>query len=214
MLKKKSKLNDASTHVLGEECSAILINKEKLHQKLEDPVSFSFPCTISSFSVDKALGDLGASINVMSYSMCKKLGLGKPRPVRMSINLADKSVKHPKWVIEDVLIKVKDFVFPVDFVILDMEEDIDFPIILGRPFLCTSRALIDMEKGKLILGVRENDIVFKFPLNPTPHFQSQDTLFYINHTTQEVSLPLQKTHPKQDDSLKKSKKKGRLSPLN
>lgn len=96
--------------------------------------------------------------------MCERLGLGILKPVRMSINLADINVRYPKGVIEDVLIKVKDLVFPVDFVVWEMEEDVDFLIILGRPFLYTSRALIDMEKGKLILRIEGNEIIFQFPL--------------------------------------------------
>lgn len=82
--------------------------------------------------------------------MHKRLGLGNPKLVRMSVTLADKNVRHPKGIVEDFLIKVKDFFLPVDFVILNMEKDVDFPLILGCPFLHTSIALIDIEKGKLL----------------------------------------------------------------
>lgn len=93
---------------------------------------FSFPCIIGSYSIDKALADRGSSINIMSYHMSKKLGLGGPKlSSRICINFADKSIRHPRGVVEDVLVKVKDLVFVFNFVILDMEEDIDFPLILG-----------------------------------------------------------------------------------
>ncbi|KAI5661362.1 hypothetical protein M9H77_20685 [Catharanthus roseus] len=173
---------------IGEVCSSLLIKKDILPQKLEDTGSFSFPCTIGSFTVDRALADLGASINVVSSSMCKRLGLGTLKPMRMAINLVDRSVRHPKRVIEDVLVKIKELVFPVDFIVLDMEDGIDFPIILGRPFLRTSSAFIDIEKGKLVLRVGRNEIVFKFPLLPIPTSKTQDTFCVINHKTDEVSL--------------------------
>ncbi|KAI5676319.1 hypothetical protein M9H77_07269 [Catharanthus roseus] len=115
----------------AEECSALVIKKETLQQKLEDIGSFSFPCSIGSIQVDRALADLSTSINVISSSIYELLGLVTPKPVRMSINLAYISFRYPKGVIEDVLVKVKDFVFPIDFVVLDMKKDVDFPIILG-----------------------------------------------------------------------------------
>ncbi|XP_073304614.1 uncharacterized protein [Primulina huaijiensis] len=95
-----------------------------------------------------ALCDLGASINLMPFSVFRKLGLGEPKPTRMSLQLANRSVKYPRGVIEDVLVKVDKFIFPADFVVLDMEEDMQMPLILGRPFLATGKALIDVQEGK------------------------------------------------------------------
>ncbi|XP_073137635.1 uncharacterized protein [Henckelia pumila] len=97
-----------------------------------------------------ALCDLGASINLMSFSVFRKLGMGEPKPTRVFLQLADRSIKYPRGIIEDVLVKVDKFIFPVDFVVLDMEEDLDMPLILGRPFLATGKALIDVQKGKLL----------------------------------------------------------------
>ncbi|XP_027337191.1 uncharacterized protein LOC113850866 [Abrus precatorius] len=92
---------------------------------------------------------------ILQNKMLEKLkdpgSLGEPRPTRMSIQLADRSIKYPKGIIEDVLVKVDKFIFPVDFVILDMDEDTDVPLILGRPFLATAGAIIDVRDGKLIL---------------------------------------------------------------
>ncbi|XP_027351121.1 uncharacterized protein LOC113862214 [Abrus precatorius] len=149
LLSNKKKLEELATVTLNEECSAILQNK--MSKKLKDPRSFNLPCLIDRLIVDRALADLGASINLMPYSIFKKLGLREPRPTRMSIQLADRSIKYPRGIIEDVLVKVDKFIFPIDFVILDMDEDTDVLLILGRLFLATAGAIIDVRDGKLIL---------------------------------------------------------------
>ncbi|KAK4716216.1 hypothetical protein R3W88_014554 [Solanum pinnatisectum] len=97
----------------------------------------------------KALCDLGASINLMPLSVYKKLGLGAPKPTVMHLLMANRTVKKPIGVLQDVLVKVESFIFPVDFVILDCEVDFEVPIILGRPFLATRHALVDMERGQI-----------------------------------------------------------------
>ena len=94
---------------------------------------------------------MGASINLMPLSIFRRLGLGEAKPTRVTFQIADHSIKHPRGIIEDVLVKVDKFIFPADFVVLDMEEDRDILIILGRPFLATGRALIDVQKGELTL---------------------------------------------------------------
>src|SRR5262249_54848586 len=159
IMSNKRKLEDLARITLSEECLAILQNK--LPQKLKDPGSFTIPCTIGSLSIDRALADLGAGINLMPYSMFKRLGLGEPRPTRMSIQLADRSVRHPRGIIKNVLVKVDKFIFPTDFVIIDMDENFEVPLILGRPFLATGRALIDVEQRKLILRVQNEEIVLE-----------------------------------------------------
>ncbi|XP_010246155.1 PREDICTED: uncharacterized protein LOC104589504 [Nelumbo nucifera] len=159
ILANKRKLGDVATVALNEECSAILLNK--LPQKLKDPVSFTIPCTIGSLKINKALCDLGASINLMPYSVFKKLGLGEPQPTRVALQLADRSIKHPRGIIEDVLVKVDKFIFPVDFIVLDMEEDVDVPLILGRPFLATGKATVDVQKGQLSLRIQDEKVTFK-----------------------------------------------------
>jgi len=127
---------------------------------LKDPVAFTIPCTIGKVSVGRALCDLGASINLMPLSMMKKLGCGEPKPTKMTLTLVDRSVSYPYGVLEDVLVKVNDLLFPVDFVILDMEEDDETPLLLGRPFLATGRALIDVEMGELMLRFQNEQVVF------------------------------------------------------
>ncbi|NAW06097.1 retroviral-like aspartic protease, partial [Salmonella sp. gx-f8] len=123
--------------------------------------SFTIPYLIGSLDVNNALADLGASINVMPYKMFKQLGLGKPKQTRMSIQLADKTVRFPKGIIEDVLVKIDKFIFPVDFVILDIEEDSNVPLILGRPFLATARTIIDVGTSELTLRVGDETITLQ-----------------------------------------------------
>ncbi|KAI3748832.1 hypothetical protein L6452_12212 [Arctium lappa] len=158
ILSKKRKIEDHATIALTEECSAIIQNK--LPPKLQDPGSFSIPVQIGVFHFDKVLCDLGASINLLPLSIFRKLGLGEVKPTNMTLQLADRSVKYPYGIVEDVLIKVGKFYFPVDFVVLDMEEDVDVPLILGRPFLATSKALIDMEEGVMTFRVGNEKVTF------------------------------------------------------
>ncbi|KAL5580236.1 hypothetical protein UlMin_012678 [Ulmus minor] len=167
VLLNKRKLEANEKVMLTEECSAIL--QRKLPPKLKDPGSFTITCTIGDFNFDKVLCDLGASINLMPLSIFRKLGLGEVRPTTVSLQLADRSIKHPRGIIEDVLVKVDKFIFPTDFIVLDMEEDREIPLILGRPFLATGRTLIDVHQGKLILRVQDEQVTFdvfeamKFP---------------------------------------------------
>ena len=128
-------------------CSAIATRS--LVQKKEDQGAFTIPCTVGSLHFAKALCDLGASINLMPLSIYKKLGLGDPKPTAMRLLMADRTVKRPIGILHDVLVKVESFIFPADFVILDCEVNFEMPIILGRPFLATGRALVEMEKGKM-----------------------------------------------------------------
>ncbi|XP_015960305.1 uncharacterized protein LOC107484200 [Arachis duranensis] len=125
---------------------------------MHDPGSFVIPCTIGDVTIQRALCDLGASINLMPLSVMKKLQIKEVKPTRISLQLADLSIKFPMGVVEDLLVKVGPFIFPTDFVILDMEEDKKSSIILGRPILATGRALIDVKKGELTLRVNEEQV--------------------------------------------------------
>ncbi|XP_073152736.1 uncharacterized protein [Henckelia pumila] len=153
ILASKRKIEEHIMVNLTENYSALVQNK--ILPKLKDPGSFSIPCMIGDVVFHKALCDLCANINLMPFSVFRKLGMGEPKPTRVSLQLADRSIKYPHGIIEDVLVKVDKFIFPVDFVVLDMEEDLDMPLILGRPFLATGKALIDMQKRKLLLRVGE-----------------------------------------------------------
>ncbi|XP_019241493.1 PREDICTED: uncharacterized protein LOC109221466 [Nicotiana attenuata] len=117
----KRRLTEFETVALTEECSSRI--QGKLPQKLKDPGSFTIQITIGKHAVGRALCDLGASINLMPLSIFRQLGLGEPRPTTVILQLADRSLAHPEGVIEDVLVQVGSFVFPVDFIILDYEPD-------------------------------------------------------------------------------------------
>ncbi|GJX84584.1 putative reverse transcriptase domain-containing protein, partial [Tanacetum coccineum] len=108
-----------------------------------------------------ALDELGASVSVMPYSTFTKLGLGKLDPPKLNIELADKTIKHPKGIAENVLVGINKFVFPVDFIVLDIPENIKIPLILGRPFLSTAHAKVDVFKRKFALRIGNDKIVFK-----------------------------------------------------
>ncbi|XP_076915239.1 uncharacterized protein LOC143574498 [Bidens hawaiensis] len=142
LLKRKDQLGEVSSIPLSGDCSAVVLNR--VPENLSDPGVFTIPCTFGCDMMSQALADLGASINLMPYSLYEKLELGKLTPTRMSLSLADHSVKYPRGIIENLLVKVDKFVFPVDFVVLDMEADERIPIILGRTFLRTAKALIDV----------------------------------------------------------------------
>ena len=127
---------------------------------MRDPGSFTIPCTIGNFEFKKALCDSRASINLMPLSMIKRLDLGELTPTAMTLQMADKTMAQSEGVLEDVLIKGGKFIFLVDFVIMDMEEDTQVPLLLGRPFLATRAALIEVKKGELTLRVGKEAVHF------------------------------------------------------
>ncbi|XP_062118595.1 uncharacterized protein LOC133832242 [Humulus lupulus] len=169
---------------LTEECSAIL--QRKLPQKLKDSGRFTIPCTIEEFECKHALCDLGPSINLKPLSIFRRLGLGEARPTTVTLQLADRSVKHPRGIIEDVLVKVDKFIFPADFIIFDMEEDMNVPIILGRPFLATGQALIEVQKGELKLRVQGDEVVFNV-FKAMTYPVASDSYYSVDVIDKEVS---------------------------
>ncbi|GJW23606.1 homeodomain-like protein [Tanacetum coccineum] len=142
------------------------IFEDSLPPKEKDPRSFTIPCYINNICFKKALADLGASVSGMPYSTFTNLGLGELAPTKLIVELADKTIKHPKGISKNVLVGIDKFIFPVDFVVLDMLEDIKVPLILERPFLSTAHAKIDVFKRKITLRVGDDKIVFKSD-NPT-----------------------------------------------
>lgn len=110
--------------------------------KKEDSSAFTIPCTIGVYKFRKTLCDLGESINLISFAIFWKLGLGTPKLTTMRILMIDRSIKKPVSVLYNVLVKVDRFIFPTDFIILDCEINHEVPIILGRPFLATERVLV------------------------------------------------------------------------
>ena len=121
ILSNKCKLEEFEIIALTKECSAIL--QKKLAPKMKDLGCFCIPCTIGQCNIERALCDLRANVNLMPLSVYKKLGLGEVKPITISLLLADRLIKHPRAVLEKVLVKVDKFIFPTDFIILYMEED-------------------------------------------------------------------------------------------
>ena len=138
---------------LTEQVSAIIQSKNPV--KYKDPGSPTISVNIGGTCIDKALLDLGASVNLLPYSVYKQFGLGELKPTNITLSLADRSVKIPKGIVEDVLVKVDKFYYPVDFVVLDTEPMASgpnhVPIILGRPFLATTNAIINCRNGVMQL---------------------------------------------------------------
>nr|XP_009620127.1 uncharacterized protein LOC104112008 [Nicotiana tomentosiformis] len=147
----KCKLTEFDIVALTEECSSRIYNK--LSPKLKDPGSFIIQISIGKHVVGRALCDLEASINPMPLYVFLQLGSGDPRPTMVVLQLADRSLANPEGIIEDVLVQVGTFIFPANFVILDYEPNQEVLFILGRPFLATSRAIIDVCEGQMTMRV-------------------------------------------------------------
>ncbi|MCI35561.1 hypothetical protein A2U01_0056782, partial [Trifolium medium] len=121
----------------------------------------TIPCSIGNLHVRRALCDLGSSINLMPLSMMKCIPGAVAKPTKMQLSLADRSITYPHGILQDVLVRCAEFVFPADFVTLDMEEDADVPLLLERPLLATGRALIDVEMGELMFRLDDEQVCFK-----------------------------------------------------
>ncbi|GJR29753.1 reverse transcriptase domain-containing protein [Tanacetum coccineum] len=148
LLSNKEKLIELANTPVSENCSAVIL--KKLPEKLGDPGKFLIPCGFNELKC-KALADLGASINLMPLSVWKELGLPELISTQMTLELANRDICTPKGIARDVFVPVGKFTFPADFVIVDYESDPRVPLILGRPFLRTARALIDVHGEEMIL---------------------------------------------------------------
>ena len=136
--------------------------QRKLPEKLRDLGIFSIPCAIGEHTFKKALCDVGASINLMPLSIVKNLNLGELTPTTFSLQMVGRSMTYAHGIIEDVLVKFDKFISLIDFVVLEMEEDMEVSIILGRLFLITGQALIDVKNGELTLGVGDEEVKFNY----------------------------------------------------
>ncbi|XP_057251669.1 uncharacterized protein LOC130591774 [Beta vulgaris subsp. vulgaris] len=147
LLKDKKKIYEATIVELFEECSAILLNT--LPPKLNDLGTFTIPCSIGDVTIQRTLYDLGASISLMPNAIFKKLNFGDLRLTHVSLQLADRSVQYPLGILEDVPLQVGKLTIPCDFFVMEMPKYVYTLIILGRPCLTTTGALIDVKHGKL-----------------------------------------------------------------
>ncbi|GKD43512.1 reverse transcriptase domain-containing protein [Tanacetum coccineum] len=158
LLKDKEKLAELANTLINAKCSAILLNK--VPENLDDPRQFLIPCVLQDLEVCNSLADSEESINLMPLSIYKKLRIEPLNPTQMTLELANRSVTFLMGIAEDVIVKVQKFNFLADFVIVDFETDPIVPIILGRPFLRTTRALVDLYEEKITLRVGNEEVVF------------------------------------------------------
>nr|GFA16714.1 reverse transcriptase domain-containing protein [Tanacetum cinerariifolium] len=168
LLTNKDKLLELAKVSLNENCSAMLL--KKLPEKLGDPDKFLIPCDFPRMDVCHALADLGATINLMPLSIWKKLSIPELTLTRMTLELANRSITRPKGVAEDVFVKVGKFHFPTEFVVVDFKADLRVPLILGRYFLRTGRALIDVYREEITLRVNDESVTFN--LNQTMRYST------------------------------------------
>ncbi|KAL1536620.1 hypothetical protein AAHA92_29244 [Salvia divinorum] len=147
MTKHKLKKNDLK---LPRHCSDIIQKHKAVKQR--DPGQFIIRCSIGKGKADKTLCDLEAGINIMPLEHYEKLNIGPLKATGVCIRLADNSTMQAVGIVEDVLVKIDDFIFPADFFVLDMDVDKDVPLILGRNFLATCKALIDVGRGEITIS--------------------------------------------------------------
>ncbi|XP_010468566.1 PREDICTED: uncharacterized protein LOC104748657 [Camelina sativa] len=140
---------------LSHECSAI-IQKQVNPQKLRDPGSFTIPCSIGPLTFNRCLCDLGASVSLMPLTVARRLGFTRYKPCNISLILADRSIRLPHGVLEDLPVRIGAAEVPTDFVVLEMDEEPKDPLILGRPFLATAGAIIDVREGKIDLNLGDD----------------------------------------------------------
>nr|GEW61800.1 hypothetical protein [Tanacetum cinerariifolium] len=188
LLNNKDKLIELTKTPLNENCSAVVL--KKLPEKLGDPGRFPIPCDFLEFDNCLALADLGASINLMPFSIWKKLRLPTLNDTKMVLELADRTISKPTGVAENVFVKVGKFNFPADFVVLDYIANPRVPLILGRPFLSTAHSLIDVYEGEIILRHDDQSLTLKCGDTPSisyNNFESLNKVDLIDATCDEIS---------------------------
>nr|GEW10131.1 reverse transcriptase domain-containing protein [Tanacetum cinerariifolium] len=188
LLNNKDKLIELTKTPLNENCSAVLL--KKLPEKLGDPGRFLIPCDFLEFDNCLALVDLGASINLMPLSIWKKLRLRTLNDTKMVLKLADRTISKPTGVVENVFVKVGKFYFPADFVVLDFVADPRVLLILIRPFLSTTHALIDVYEGEITLRHDDQSLTLKCGDTPSisyNNFESLNKIDLIDATCEEYS---------------------------
>ncbi|GJT02441.1 reverse transcriptase domain-containing protein, partial [Tanacetum coccineum] len=188
LLSNKEKLIELANTPLNENCSAVIL--KKLPEKLGDPGKFLIPCGFSELKC-KALADLGASINLMPLSVWKKLGLPELISTQMTLKLANHEICTPVRIARDVFVPVGKFTFPADFVIFDYESDPRVPLILGRPFLRTARALINVHGEEMILRDGNERLILNMRHDTSsysnePHQESINMIDVYNVSHEEI----------------------------
>ncbi|XP_048599780.1 uncharacterized protein LOC125579916 [Brassica napus] len=166
---------DSELLMVSKECTTVLQNKPI--KKMDDPGKFVLSIQIGRTVFACSLCNLGSSVNLMPYSVKKRLGFTNFKPTRISLVFADRSVKSPVGILEDLPVRVGNTFVPTDFVVLEVEEEPRDPLILGRPFLCTAGAIIDVRQGRIDL--HQGDIAMKFEINKLLKKPMLDAQTYI-----------------------------------
>jgi hypothetical protein len=147
--KRKSRNHIPKKVLLTEHVSSLI--QHNTSPKFKDPGAPTISCIIGQKEIDKALLDLGARVNLLPYSMYQQLSIGELKPTTVILQLADRSIKKPRGIIEDVIIKVDKFFFPMDFIALDTKPiphpERLIPVILRHHFLATANACINCQTG-------------------------------------------------------------------
>ena len=172
---------------------------------MKDPGSFSIPIYLGNLHIDSALADLGASVNVMSCELLKNLNFGEPVPTRVPMQLADKSFVHSRGIVKNIMVRVDDLTFPVDFMILDMKSNFEMLLILGWSFVATARSIIDVHERILTLRVegeyvkiRDSKIQYSANHELCASFVVDDGVFSV------VLQELQEEKPKDEPAVQAS----------
>ncbi|KAG7556885.1 Retrotransposon gag domain [Arabidopsis suecica] len=192
------------------ECSEIIQTKI-IPKKLGDPGSFTLPCSLGTLAFSNCLCDLGAFKSLMPLSVAKRLGFSKYKPCNISLILADESIRFPHGLLEDLPIKIGNAEIPTDFIVLEMDEPKD-PLILGRPFLATAGAVIDVKNGKIDLNLG-NDFTMKFDINDAtrkPTIEGQTFVVKVMDCLADEQLEEVAEEDHQKTSLTKSGEAGYL----
>ncbi|XP_042458445.1 uncharacterized protein LOC122042400 [Zingiber officinale] len=192
ILSNRRQKGDFETVELTENCNALLMANPP--PKLQDPRSFSIPYKIGSELIPRAFCDLEVSVSLLPYSLCKKLGFQNIKLITMTLQLADHLCRYLMGIMEDVLVEVGRCIVPTDFIVLDMEEDPKIPIILGRPFLATTGAIIDVKSHKLSLEIGKEKIEFDLSNSSICNPSSQENSRKIN-THREGECSFHKSSP-------------------
>ncbi|XP_027182322.1 uncharacterized protein LOC113780746 [Coffea eugenioides] len=182
----RMRLREDERVIVGKNVSVIL--QRKLPPKCGDPSMFTIPCRIGNTQIEKAMLDLGASINVIPKSIYASLNLGPLKEIGIIIQLTDRTNAYPDGLVENVLVKINDMVFPNDFYVFDMDDDHSpdsSPLLLGRPFLSTAQTKIDISKGTLTMKF-DREIVYFNIFNTIKHRVNSHSVFAIHATNPSV----------------------------
>lgn len=183
ILIKKMRYTDQETINLNATCRSII--QRTLPQKETDPGRVILPVTIGIVYIGKAFIDLGSNINLILLSVVQRLSNIEMKLTNMTLQLDDKSITRPHGVAEDFLVKVDKFLFPIDFFVINMEKDDNAPLILGRPFMKTTRMVIDIDDGLMKVRVQDEEVCFNL-FEAMKHSQDKRDCFRMDDTNETI----------------------------